>query len=189
MKKIVILGAIFSIAATLICALIYNSLGSPILLTLAITFGTTAYHFVMRLLVGYGFHTVMKNEANYQHKWYQTRPWEAALYKKMKVKKWKAHMPTFDPTLFDRRLHSWEDIVKSTCQAELVHETIALLSFLPILFSIWFGAALVFIITSTAAASADLMFVIMQRYNRPRIVKLINRKPHRCSEGAQVTPT
>ena len=59
------------------------------------------------------------------------------------------------------------------CQAELVHETIVVLSFLPILAGIWFGDFPVFIITSLVAAMVDMSFVIMQRYNRQRIMKVM----------------
>ena len=38
---------------------------------------------------------------------------------------------------------------------------------------IWFGVYPVFIITSILSAMFDMTFVIIQRYNRQRIVKLI----------------
>ena len=59
------------------------------------------------------------------------------------------------------------------CQAELVHETIMLLSFVPILAYLWFGALEVFIITSILAAGFDGMFVIIQRFNRSRVINMI----------------
>lgn len=65
------------------------------------------------------------------------------------------------------------------CQSEIVHETIVVFSFLPIVSVVWFGSLPVFIITSVLSAGFDLMFVVMQRYNRPRIIKLIKR----CEKG------
>ena len=62
------------------------------------------------------------------------------------------------------------------CQAELIHKTIAALSLLPVIAGLWFGAYPVFTITSTLAATCDMMFVIMQRYNRQRIMKLLERE-------------
>ena len=62
------------------------------------------------------------------------------------------------------------------CQAELVHETIVVLSFLPIAGGIWFGAYPVFIITSVLADGYDLLFVMMQRYNRQRVLTLLAHK-------------
>ena len=145
-------------------------------LPFAITFGTCFYHFAMRLLVGYGLNHIMKNKADYHKTWYQLRPLEAKLYILLHVKKWKGSMPSYDPSLFDPKLHSWEEIAQAMCQAELVHEIIVILSFLPLLAAIPFGAFPVFFMTSLLAAAYDLSFMIMQRYNRPRILKLISKK-------------
>lgn len=176
MAKIVKGIAAFSLAATVILAISYKVTSSGILLPLAITSGTIAYHFVMRLMVGLAFHATMRNKADYRKRWYQVSKREMAVYEKLKVKQWKRRMPTYDPALFDPRLHTWEEIVQAMCQAELVHETIAVLSFLPILAGIWFGEYLVFIVTSVLSAACDIVFVIMQRYNRQRVTKLLNRK-------------
>ena len=176
MAKIVKGIAAFSLAATVILAISYKVTSSGILLPLAITSGTIAYHFVMRLMVGLAFHATMQNQADYRKRWYQVSKREMAVYEKLKVKKWKRRMPTYDPALFDPHLHTWEEIVQAMCQAELVHETIAVLSFLPILAGIWFGEYPVFIVTSVLSAACDMVFVIMQRYNRQRVTKLLNRK-------------
>ena len=85
-------------------------------------------------------------------------------------------MPTYDNALFDPRLHTWDEVAQAMCQAELVHETIALLSFLPIAAGLRFGAYPVFIVTSVLSAGYDLLFVMMQRYNRQRIMALLERK-------------
>ena len=176
MAKIVKGIAAFSLAATVILAISYKVTSSGILLPLAITSGTIAYHFVMRLMVGLAFHATMRNKADYRKRWYQVSKREMAVYEKLKVKQWKRRMPTYDPALFDPRLHTWEEIVQAMCPAELVHETIAVLSFLPILAGIWFGEYPVFIVTSVLSAACDMVFVIMQRYNRQRVTKLLNRK-------------
>ena len=176
MAKIVKGIAAFSLAAMVILAISYKVTSSGILLPLAITSGTIAYHFVMRLMVGLAFHATMRNKADYRKRWYQVSKREMAVYEKLKVKQWKRRMPTYDPALFDPRLHTWEEIVQAMCQAELVHETIAVLSFLPILAGIWFGEYPVFIVTSVLSAACDIVFVIMQRYNRQRVTKLLNRK-------------
>ena len=90
------------------------------------------------------------------------------------MKKWKKYFPTYDPNVFDKKQHSWDEIAAATCQSELVHETIVVLSFLPIVFSVWFGATLVFTLTSIFSALFDLTFVMIQRYNRPRVLKVLN---------------
>lgn len=145
---------------------------NEVLLSMAITFGTIAYHFAMRLAVGFVYDKVMKNRADYTKTWYQPCKWETRLYDRFKVKKWKNWMHSYQPDLFMPQKHTWDEIAQAMCQAELVHETIVVLSFLPILASIPWGAFWVFLLTSVGAAGFDLMFVMMQRYNRPRVVKL-----------------
>ena len=84
-------------------------------------------------------------------------------------------MPTYDKGSFDIRQHSLEEIVQVTCQPEIVHEIIIAASFLPMIASVWFGALPVFIITSCVAAGIDLMYVFIQRFNRYRLLRVINR--------------
>ena len=172
MAKVMKGAASISLLITVLFAAVYF-LGFHWAMSFAITFGTCFYHFAMRLLVGQIIHRKMQNKAAYYKAWYQLRPFEHKLYRLLKVKSWKGKMPTYDPDVFDPRIHSWEEITQAMCQAEIVHEVIAALSFLPLLAAIPFGAFSVFFITSLLAALYDLSFVIMQRYNRPRILKLL----------------
>lgn len=164
------------IAGTAILSVLYLKTADKVFLSLAITFGTISYHVVMRLLVGLAFRIVMQNRADYNKRWYHVGRHEMAVYKKLNIKRWKRKMPTYDRTLFDPQIHTWEEIAQAMCQAELIHETIALLSFLPIAAGIWFGAYPVFIVTSVLAAGCDMLFVMMQRYNRQRIMNLMKRE-------------
>ena len=159
-------------AGTAILALLYMKTSCGVLLSLAITFGTITYHFAMRLLTGLVFQLVMHNRADYRKKWFQVSQREMVLYDKLKVKQWKQKMPTYDAELFNPRIHTWDEIAQAMCQAELVHETIVVLSFLPIIEGIWFGAYSIFIVTSVLSAGFDMMFVMIQRYNRQRIMKI-----------------
>ena len=173
MAKIMNRIALLSSLLTAIFVALYANTERDIMLTLAITFGTIAYHFVMRLITGSVIHLLLNNHVHYHRRWFRVSTMEEKLYKKLKVKKWKGKMATYDPRFFDRKLHSWDEIAQATCQAELVHEVIIVLSFLPVFAAIPFGALPVFVITSVLAACFDAMFVVMQRYNRPRILKLI----------------
>ena len=148
-------------------------------LSLCISFGTVFYHLAMRLTVGHIYDHAMQNRANLSSKRWQLRPWEKSLYEKLGVKKWKGNMPTYDPELFSPQKHSWEEIAQAMCQAELVHSTIIPLSFLPLLAAIPWGSFGVFLITSLLAACYDAIFVIMQRYNRPRIMRLLKKENQR----------
>lgn len=163
-----------SLLMTAIFTAIYHISPLGIFLSMAITAGTISYHFCMRLLVGGIFDLALHNRIDPNQKWFQVGKTEQKLYEALKVKNWKNHFPTYDPDAFDKRQHTWGEIAGAMCQAELVHETIAALSFLPILSSVWFGTEGVFLVTSLCAALFDLTFVMIQRYNRPRVLKILN---------------
>lgn len=145
------------------------------LLSLLITCGTFLYHFLMRLAVGY----LIPNRFTGKEKWFRQRKWEPKLYEKLNVQAWKSRMPTFDPGSFDLSRHSLNEIICTICKSEVVHEAIILLSFLPLLAAIPFGEFPVFLLTSLFAAAVDALFVIMQRYNRPRLMALSARREAR----------
>lgn len=167
--------SIISIIATIIFAIIFSTSSINLFLTLSITFGTIAYHFSMRLIVGMVVNAILNNSVNYNRKWFKVSVLEQKFYKFIRINKWKKYMPTFSADTFNPKLKTWEQIAMATCQAEIVHEIIILLSFLPIIAYLWFGELVVFILTSIFSALFDLIFVFLQRYNRPRILKLINR--------------
>lgn len=164
------------LAAAVLGALLYRRTGRGILLTLAITGGTVFYHLGFRLAVGGLFERLPGNRADWiGRRWFRPRPWEAPLYEALGVRRWKNRLPTYRPAAFSPREYTWEEIAGAMCQAELVHEVHVPLSFLPVLAIPWLGAAEAFWITSLLAAAFDLVFVVVQRYNRPRIMKLIRR--------------
>lgn len=153
-------------------ALLYSLVPHSWLLATAISFGTTAYHFVMRLLVG----SLIPNTFDPQSKWFQPRSWEPALYRFLRVKRWKEHVPTYDPKAFSLAHNTLAQVVSNMCQAEVVHEVIVLCSFVPLLFSLIFDSFGVFLITSILAAAMDTVFIMLQRYNRPRVFRILQKK-------------
>ncbi len=168
--------SLIAVLAAIGFSFLYVFTGAGLFLTLAITFGTVAYHFCMRLIVGMLFHVKMRNKADYAKKWYRVSALEQKLHQKMHIKKWEGKMPTYDVDAFDASKHGWEEIIQAMCQAELVHETNMIFSFLFVIASIWFGAFAVFLITSVLSAGFDFLFVCIQRYNRQRIL----RRKRRC---------
>lgn len=133
----------------------------------------------MRLIVGAVINPLFGKKFDYNSKWFTQKPFEKKLYKFLKVKKWKEKVPSWSPGAFSLVNNTLHNIALRMCGAEAVHEVIVVLSFVPILFSIKYGVPVVFIITSILAAAVDMIFVIVQRYNRPRIVKLINKNPEK----------
>lgn len=176
MPKVMKSVTVFSLIMAVITSVLFSRFDEDIYLTLAITFGTVFYHLGIRLVIGFLYDAGMKNQADYTKKWYQIHPWENKLYKLLKVKEWKNKMPTYHPSTFSNKEHTWDEIAQVMCQSELVHETNIIVSFLPIIASKWFGAFYVFLITSVCGALFDLLFAVMQRYNRGRVVKIAMRK-------------
>jgi len=174
-KTVMRTASVLCFVSAIAAGILFRYFKLDIYLTLAITFGTAAYHLGIRLFAGFLYNKIMKNRADYTKKWFQVSSWELRLYQLLKVKAWKDKMPTYNPEAFSAKKHTWHEIAQAMCQSELVHETNMLLSFLPLIAVKWFGSFYVFLITSVCGAAFDLAFVIMQRYNRTRIIKLISK--------------
>ena len=175
-KKNMILLTLISLIILSVSGTIYYFTRNQAIFSVAVTFGTIFYHFAMRLAVGYFINAKYHNRMDYTKKWFTQKSFEQKLYKIIKVKEWKKHLPTFDPQNFDLRNRSAADIVQVTCQAEVVHEVNMILSFVPVLFSVRFGSIEVFLLTSCAAFLFDGIFVMIQRYNRPRLIRLMRKQ-------------
>ena len=167
---------ILSLALCIISFLLSNKLVYQPFYAFSITLFTVFYHFAVRLLVGGVTNKILNNKVDYNKIWFKQRKFEQKLYKKLKVKKWKAKVPTYEPELFSIDEHSLDEIAGAMCQSEIVHEINVLISFVPIIFSIFVGDFWVFFITSILSAMLDLVFVIIQRYNRPRVIRLMKMK-------------
>ena len=174
--KIIKISAWILVMLTILFSIIYQFNSNTVILSIAITFGTISYHFFMRLAVGYAINGIFHNRFNYNKKWFLEKKFEKRLYEVLKVKKWKDKMPTFAPEMLDFKVHTWEEIAGAMCQSEVVHSIIAVLCFVPILATLVWGTFWVFFITSVLSACVESMFVIMQRYNRPRVKKMIEKQ-------------
>ena len=170
---------IAGIILCIISAISYQAFDQKWMLSCAITFGVIAYHMAIRFLAPVILVAIFHRKYDYRSWWFQERKWESGFYQLIKVKNWKAKTFTYDPREFSMKIHSLEEIINNMCHAELVHELIVFLSFTALLFAIPFGALVVFLITAVLAALFDLTFVILQRYNRPRVVNLLARRNKR----------
>lgn len=171
MKRITVILLVLSVVFVLLN--IY--LKTDLFLILSITFCTALYHFVMRLFVGEICNKFIEPNLNCNSKWFKEKKFEKKLYKLLKVKKWKKFAPTYSPESFSLEKNSKEDIIRTMCGAEVVHELIIVFSFLPIIFSGLLDSFYEFLFTSIIAALVDSVFVIIQRFNRPRVIKLLKR--------------
>ena len=160
----------------------YRLLPANLFLVCAISFGTTAYHFVMRLAVGYIVPKLTGYDFDYRHRWFQPRKWEPGFYKKLNIRHWKNRLPTYAPELYSTKENSLYRIIQNMCGAEIVHEVIMVLSFLPLLTVPVFDAFPVFFITSLLSSLFDSIFVMAQRYNRPRLVRIYEKQEAKTHE-------
>ena len=143
--------------------------------TLGIVAMTICYHFTIRLVIGCVFEYFLRNCVDYTRKWFAPRGFEEKLYKTLRVKKWKKFVPTADESLFSLENRTPKQIIMAGCQAEIVHEVCAGAGLLSMFLAFPFGEFWVFFATSILAALCDLVFVVIQRYNRPRLLRLMER--------------
>ena len=176
MKRIMTLTLTVSSVLYAAFAVLYYSIQQGWMLTCAVTCGIIAYHMLIRFLSPVILHLFFHKRYNPESGWFRQKKWERALYRLLRVKSWKGGIATYDPREFSMKLHSLDEIVNNMCHAEAVHELIILLSFTSLLFAIPFGAFPVFLLTSIGAAGMDSVFVIVQRYNRPRVMQLMRHE-------------
>lgn len=144
--------------------------------TLGITAMTICYHFTVRLVIGNIAGSIKLSEFDPNAPRFRERGFERALYRKLRVKKWKKFAPSYDEREFSVKDHSFDELARTTCRAETTHWLCAGASLVSICFAVWFGSLAVFIITGVLGAIVDLVFVVLQRYNRPRLMRLAERK-------------
>lgn len=143
---------------------------------LEITALTCFYHLAVRLAIGeWLIPRVDMRKINCEGWWFRLHGWEARLYRFLGIERWRRRLPTYDPSEFDLYQLGAKGILRSNCRAELTHELNAVASFVPLYFARRFGAFPAFLTTSIIAAGIDLAFVVVQRYNRPRLIRLLRR--------------
>ncbi len=177
-KNVILMAGtvIFSVGMTVLFGILFDKYGHWQFESTFVTFLTISYHFIMRLIVGESVTLIYrKREFNLNSAGFRLHKFESALYEKLKVKKWKKYAITAKPYQFDVRKNSPEALLHNMAQAELAHRVIMVLSFVPLILIIPYGAAGVFITTSVLACLADMQFVIIERYNRPRVLRLIEK--------------
>lgn len=163
-------------AGCLLSALMYGRFGSRWMYSCAITCGMIAYHMLMRFLSPVLLGMVFHRQYNCNAAWFQPKPWEEKLYRRLKVHKWKGRALTYAPDEFSLRLHTLEEIINNMCHAEAVHELIVVLSLGSMVFAVPFGSFAAFAVTAVLAALFDSMFIVIQRYNRPRLMQIAQRR-------------
>lgn len=122
---------------------------------------------------------------DYTAKIFKTKKWEIDynIYSLLKVSKWKNKVPDVSkyfkkiPTkrLTKSSVDSIKILIRETCVAEVAHYLLIILA-IPINFiSDGLSGFICFLIYSLG----NLPYIIIQRYNRPRLIKLLERMENR----------
>lgn len=148
---------------------------SPVVLWTGITAFTIMYHFWVRIIMG-NVSKLFKRYINYKQWWFKEKKFEKKFYKFLRVKDWKGKALTYNPESFSLQEHSLEEIANTMAKSEVDHWINEVISVTTIFFSCLWGQFWIFLITAIAAMIFDSQFIIIQRYNRPRIIKILERK-------------
>ena len=95
---------------------------------------------------------------------------------------WKGKALTYNPEQFDLKENSLEKIVNTMTKSEVDHWINEAISISTMFFGLIWGKAWIFVLTAIAAMIFDSQFIIIQRYNRPRIVKILEREQRKSNK-------
>ncbi len=126
---------------------------------------------------------IPRNEIDFEKFPFRPYKWEndGRIYEKLKIRKWKNKVPDMSKICKDmipKKLDISSDseglriLILETCVAEIVHSVLALLGAACLL--IWEGTG-GFIVTFIWIVFGNIPFIIIQRYNRPKLIKTYNR--------------
>ncbi len=172
-----------TLVTTIICFIVYYGglYKNNIILWTGVTCFTIMYHLWLRIIMG-NVSKIFKNSISYNQVWFKEKGFEKVLYKFLCVKKWKGKALTYNPELFSLKNNSLEEIAKTTCKAELDHWINEIISLTTLFFAFVWGEFWIFLVTAVLAMIFDAQFIVIQRYNRPRIMKLLEKsKKQKCA--------
>jgi len=106
-------------------------------------------------------------------------PWEMRLYRLLRVAKWKDKVPDMSKQLSDMQpkkllsvsVNQMDALLCEVCRAEIVHWAEVLLG----AFCMVIAPGIGWLIWAIWTLLGNLPFILIQRYNRPRILALKNR--------------
>lgn len=167
-----------------ICFVLYytNTVKNSLTLWTGIVSFMILYHFSLRIFMG---NITKKWNINYKHPWYKQRKFEKKLYKLLRVRKWKDKVLTFEPENYDFQNRTLEQLATTMAKSELDHWINEIISVISIFFTFLWGCFPAFIITATAAMIFDAQFIIVQRYNRPIVLRLLERRRIKANNSSK----
>ena len=132
-----------------------------------------AYQLWLRIMFG---KLTKKLKITHSHWWFKQRFFESWLYKMLMVKKWKRKVLTYEPELFDLRKNTLEQVANNMSKVETDHWINEIISLSTLLFALPWGLFWIFFAAAVAAMIFDAQFIAIQRFNRPTVLKLIEKR-------------
>lgn len=158
------------IAATCFALYYSGAFGNAAVLWTGVVTFMILYHFGLRIFLG----DLMKLvPVDYSHAWFRQKRFEKKLYKLLRVRKWKEKVLTFDPAAYDVETRTLEQLATTMAKSERDHWINELISLFSILFALLWGCLPAFLISAVAAMLFDAQFIVVQRYNRPVVLRLM----------------
>lgn len=120
---------------------------------------------------------------DFHRPFYRPRRFERKLYRFLRVASWKAKLPTYGN--FEKKhlaaftSNYLRQFAEETCRAEIIHWCIAWLGFSSIAFAFLLEKPVdyfpLFFIIALVLFLAQLPFIFIQRFNRPRLLRLMEK--------------
>lgn len=166
--------AITALTATACFILHYGGIvQNSVILWVGITTFTILYHFWVRIIMG---NVTKLFRIHHKQAWFRELPFEKKLYRLLRVKTWKDRTLTYNPDAFSVKDRTLEEIADTMAKSEVDHWINEIISLSTLLFATAWGVFPIFCGTAILAMLFDAQFIVIQRYNRPRIVKILQKK-------------
>lgn len=141
-----------------------------------VTAFTLVYHLWGRIIMG---NVTKLFRIDRDHWWFRERSFEKKLYQLLRVRKWKGKALTYRPELFDLHKYSLDEIADTMTKAETDHWVNEGISLVSISFGLIWGETWIFLLTALAAMLFDAQFIVIQRYNRPKVLRVLKMQQKR----------
>ena len=167
-----------TLITSITCFILYYAgiCAQSVILWIGITAFTIMYHFWVRIIMG-NVSKLFKKHINYRNCWFKERKFEKKLYNFLRVKEWKGKALTYNPEQFSLKDNSLETIANTMAKSEVDHWINEAISVSTIFFGfIWKQLWLAFLVSAVVAMIFDSQFIIIQRYNRPRVIKILEKE-------------
>lgn len=175
-RVVLIFWTVLGVVGTMVTLPWYLITKDKVVYGFFMVFLTLAYEFVMRIILGI---FLIMPTYNVERKYFKANKLEMKIYNALKMKKWVTHAPTFNPDQYDATKLTLDEIIQNTVRNEISHSVYLVLTFVPIIWSIWMGYLPFNITQAFIVIWTDILLIAIQRFNRQRLVKL-NRRSKRA---------